>query len=90
MKRIVFFCWIILSVVILKSCKEAERVIYDGPLFISFTQGTSGKYWVDDNNSPYDIEVGIPLVQSTDITAGLEIQYSTGLQGSQYYVPFRY
>jgi hypothetical protein len=87
MKTLVHFCCIALSVIILNSCNEAEPIIYNGPLFISFTQGTSGKYLVDDNNSPYDIEVGIPIVQSTDVTANLEIIHSTGVSGVQFYVP---
>jgi hypothetical protein len=87
MKIFINFCCIALSVIILNSCNEAERIIYDGPLFISFTQGTSGKYLVDDNNSPYDIEVGIPHVQSADVIADLEIIHSTGISGVHYYVP---
>ncbi len=87
MKRTINIFWILLSVIIINSCGEVEPVIYDGPLFISFIEGTSGKYQVDDNNSPYDIHVGIPIVQSTEITAGLEILYSTGIHGDQYYLP---
>ena len=87
MKTIINFCCIVLSVILLNGCNEAEPIIYNGPLFISFTQGTSGKYMVDDNNSTYDIEVGIPLVQSIDVIAELEILHSTGLFGQQFYVP---
>lgn len=87
MKKTITICWIIISAIILNSCDEAERIIYDGPLFISFIEGTSGKYLVDDINSPYNIEVGIPIVQSEDVVAELEILYSTGVLGDQYYVP---
>ena len=87
MKRVINSCCIILSVMIINSCDEAEKIIYDGPLFISFIEGTSGKYLVDDDNSPYNIEVGIPIVQSEDVVAELEILYSTGVLGDQYYVP---
>lgn len=86
MKKTITICWIIISVIILNSCDEAEKIIYDGPLFISFIEGTSGKYLVDDINSPYNIEVGIPIVQSEDVVAELEILYSTGVLGDQYYV----
>lgn len=87
MKQSLFFLLPVLSILFLKSCGEAEPIIYDGPLFISFTDGTSGKYLVDDSNNTYNIQVGIPMLQQQDITAGLEIFYSTATLGTHFYIP---
>jgi len=85
MKNSLYILLMALSVLSLKSCGEAEPIIYDGPLFISFTEGTSGNYLVDDSNNTYAIQVGIPLVQQQNITAGLEIISSTATQGTHFY-----
>lgn len=87
MKNNLYILLLAMSVLSLKSCDEAEPIIYDGPLFISFIKGTSGNYLVDDSKNTYNIQVGIPMVQQQDITAGLEVLYSTAIHGTHFYCP---
>jgi len=87
MKKYTYTIVLFLPLLFLKSCGEPEPIIYDGPLFVNFTEGTSIKYLVDDTNNTISIQVGIPLVQQQDITAGLQVLYSTATLGTHFYFP---
>lgn len=54
--------------VMLSACGEAELITYEADTFASFAEGTTGSYFVQSNNTPHSIAVGIPAPASSDVT----------------------
>ena len=75
------------AALVLNGCGEAEPIIYDGPVFVSFTDGTMGDYFVQADNTPYNVQVGIPTAQGSDMTIDIEILKATGTAGTQFDLP---
>ena len=74
-------------VLLLNGCGEADPILYDGPTFVSFTDGVVGDYFVQADNTPYPITVGIPAPASSDVTVNLNVVYASGTAGTHYDVP---
>lgn len=72
---------------VLNSCGDPEPIIYDGPLFVSFTGGTSGHYFVQEGNTPFPVQVGIPSPVANDVTVQIELISATGEEGTQFDLP---
>jgi len=75
------------AALVLNSCGEVESYIYDGPAFISFTDGTTGAYFVQSDNTPYQVTVGIPKALTSDLTVNIEVIATTGEAGVNYDIP---
>jgi len=73
--------------VLLNGCGEADPIIYDGDPFVSFTDGTMGDYFVQSDNAPFEVQVGIPAPLNSDHTVDLTVVYSSGSAGTQYNLP---
>ncbi len=78
---------LIAATVILTSCSKTETYIYDGPVFVSFTDGTSEKYALEPINEPLRIQVGIPYPLETDLVIELEVESATLVEGTHFDVP---
>ena len=76
-----------MAAMVLTSCGDVEPIIYDGPTFVSFTDGTSGSYFVQSDNTPYPVAVGIPAAASADVTIDIEVLYASGTAGTHYDIP---
>ncbi len=88
MKKITIKLMSIFAVVLLlNGCGEAEQIIYDGPTFVSFTDGVLGDYFVQADNTPYPIQVGIPSPVGNEVTVNLNVLYASGTAGTHYDVP---
>jgi hypothetical protein len=88
MKKITIKLLSIFAVVLLlNSCGEAEQIIYDGPTFVSYTDGVLGDYFVQADNTPYPIQVGIPSPLGNEVTVNLNVVYASGTAGTHYDVP---
>jgi len=74
-------------VLMLNGCGEADPILYDGPAFVSFTDGVLGDYFVQSDNTPYPIQVGIPAPIGNDLSVDINVVYSSGTAGTQYEVP---
>ncbi len=74
-------------VLMLNGCGEADPILYSGPTFVSFTDGILGDYFVQSDNTPFPIQVGIPAPVNADLTANIEVLYSSGTLGTHYDVP---
>lgn len=72
---------------LVSSCGEVEPTIYDGDLFISYTQGTEGRYVVLAQNVPYSMQIGIPFPVEEDLKVGLRVVYATGSEGIHFDLP---
>lgn len=75
------------AALVLNGCGEAEPIIYDGPVFVSFTDGTMADYFVQADNTPFPVQVGIPSPHGSDITIDLEVLYASGEAGTHYDLP---
>ena len=73
----------------LNSCGETDPIIYDGPVFVSFTYGTSGTYFVKPNNEPFPVFVGVPTPSAEDVTIDIDVVAATGEAGTQFDLPSR-
>jgi hypothetical protein len=78
---------LLLLAILLGSCGETEPTIYNGTLFISFTQGTEGRFVVQNQNVPYPMQVGIPYPVEQDLKVGLKVVYATGIEGVHFDLP---
>jgi len=88
MKKITIKLLSIFAVVLLlNGCGEADPILYDGPTFVSFSNGTSGNYPVESSNDPFLVQVGIPAPLGSDLTISLTEVYSSGTAGTQYDLP---
>lgn len=74
-------------VLLLNGCGEADPILYDGPTFVSFTDGVLGDYFVQSDNTPYPITVGIPAPQGSAITVNLNVVSASGTAGTHYDIP---
>lgn len=74
-------------VLLLNGCSEADPIIYDGPTFVSYTDGTVGNYFVQADNTPYPVTVGIPAPLGSDVSVNLNVLYASGTAGTHYDVP---
>jgi len=74
-------------VLLLNGCGEADPILYDGPTFVSFTDGVLGDYFVQADNTPYPITVGIPAPAASAVTVNVNVVYASGTAGTQYDVP---
>jgi hypothetical protein len=72
---------------LLNSCSEADPILYSGPTFASFTDGTQGDYAVQEGNAPFNVQVGIPAPASSDQTFSLSVDYASGTAGTHYDLP---
>jgi|GEM_PF-2134026 len=75
------------AALVLNSCGDPDPIIYDGPVFVSFTDGTLGDYFVQEDNTPYPVQVGIPAPLGSDITVDIEVLYASGEAGTHYDLP---
>ena len=88
MKKITIKLLSIFAVVLLlNGCSEAEQIIYNGPTFVSYTDGVLGDYFVQEDNTPYPIQVGIPSPVGNEVTVNLNVLYASGTAGTHYDVP---
>lgn len=88
MKKITIKLLSILAVaVLLNGCGEADPILYDGEAFVSYTDGTMGDYFVQSDNAPYAITVGIPAPAGSDMTITLTEVYASGTAGTQFTLP---
>jgi hypothetical protein len=88
MKKIIIKLLSIFAVVmVLHSCSEADPILYSGPTFVSFTDGILGDYFVQSDNTPFPIQVGIPAPAGSDLTVNVEVLYASGTAGTHYEVP---
>jgi len=74
-------------VLLLNGCGEADPIIYSGPTFVSFTDGVLGDYFVQEDNTPFPIQVGIPSPAGSEVTVNLNVLYASGTAGTHYDVP---
>lgn len=74
-------------VLLLNGCSEADPILYSGPTFVSFTDGVLGDYFVQEDNTPFPIQVGIPAPAGKDVTVNLNVLYASGTAGTHYDVP---
>ena len=74
-------------VLMLNGCGEADPILYTGPTFVSFTDGVVGDYFVQADNTPFPVTVGIPSPSGSDVTANLNVVFASGTAGTQYDVP---
>ena len=74
-------------VLLLNGCGEADPILYSGPTFVSFTDGVVGDYFVQADNTPYPIEVGIPAPVGNDVTVNLNVIFASGTAGTHYDLP---
>ena len=74
-------------VLLLNGCGKADPIIYSGPTFVSFTDGVLGDYFVQSDNTPYPITVGIPSPAGNAVTVNLNVLYASGTAGTHYDVP---
>jgi hypothetical protein len=74
-------------VLLLNGCNEADLIIYDGPTFVSYTDGTVGDYFVQADNTPYPIQVGIPSPLGSEVSVNLNVLYASGTAGTHYDLP---
>lgn len=68
-------------------CGDTDPIIYDGPVFVSFTEGTSGKYVMEVDNEPYLMHIGIPYPLEHDLVMDLDVEYSTAEKGLHFDLP---
>lgn len=88
MKKITIKLLSILAVaVLLNGCGEADPILYDGAVFVSYTDGTMGDYFVQADNAPYPITVGIPAPAGSDMTINLSEVFTSGTAGTQFTMP---
>jgi hypothetical protein len=88
MKKITIKLLSIFAVVLLlNGCSEADPILYSGPTFVSFTDGVVGDYFVQEDNTPYPITVGIPAPAGNDVTVNLNVLFASGTAGTHYDVP---
>jgi hypothetical protein len=88
MKKITINLLSIIAVVfLLNGCSEEDPIIYNGPTFVSFTDGIIGDYFVQADNTPYTIQVGIPSPLGNDLTVNLNVLHASGTAGTQYDIP---
>lgn len=69
------------------SCGEPEPIIYNGPVFVSFTEDTTGKYILEADNEAYFTKIGIPYPLEYDLEIGLELEHSTAEEGKHFDMP---
>ena len=86
-KLIKSFIIFAVAALVLNSCGEPDPIIYDGPEFVSFTGGTSGSYFVQESNTPFPVQVGIPSPSTSDVTVQIELISATGEEGTQFDLP---
>lgn len=72
---------------LMNGCGEADPILYSGPTFISFTDGTTGDYAVQEGNAPFNVQVGIPAPASSEQTFSLSVVYASGTAGTHYDLP---
>jgi len=73
--------------ILVSGCGEVEPTIYEGDLFISYTQGTEGRYVVVAQSSPYPMQIGIPYPADQDLNVDLKVIHATGTEGVQFDLP---
>jgi len=74
-------------IILISGCGEVEQTIYEGDLFISYTQGTEGRYVVLAQNIPYSMEIGIPYPMEEDLNVELKVLHATGTEGVHFDLP---
>lgn len=74
-------------IILVSGCGEVEPKIYDGELFISYTNGNEGRYVVLTQNVPYPMEIGIPYPVDHDLDVALDVVHATGTEGLQFDLP---
>lgn len=74
-------------VLLLNGCGKADPILYSGPTFVSFTDGVIGDYFVQADNTPYPVTVGIPAPAGSAVSVNLNILYASGTAGTHYDVP---
>jgi len=72
---------------LLNGCGEADPILYSGPTFVSFTDGVLGDYFVQEDNTPFPITVGIPAPEGSAVSVNLNVVYASGTAGTHYDVP---
>lgn len=75
------------TALVLNSCGEADPILYDGPTFVSFTDGTEGSYFVQSDNATYPIQVGLPKAADSDFSVSIEVVSTTATAGTHYDIP---
>jgi hypothetical protein len=74
-------------IILVGGCGEVEPTIYVGDLFISYTEGTEGRYVVLAQNVPYPMQIGIPYPVERDLKVDLKVIHATGTEGVQFDFP---
>jgi len=74
-------------IILVSGCGEVEPSIYDGDLFISYTEASEGRYVVLAQDVPYPMQIGIPFPVDYDLNVGLKIIHATGTEGVQFDLP---
>ena len=88
MKKITIKLLSIFAVVLLlNGCSEADPILYSGPTFVSYTDGILGDYFVQSDNTPYPVTVGIPAPVGNEVSVNLNVLYASGTAGTHYDVP---
>ena len=72
---------------LLNGCSEEDPILYSGPTFVSFTDGILGDYFVQADNTPYPVQVGIPAPLDNALSVNINVLYASGTAGTHYDVP---
>ncbi len=88
MKKITIKLLSLFAVVLLvNGCGKADPILYSGPTFVSFTDGVLGDYFVQSDNTPYQVTVGIPAPSGSAVSVNLNVVYASGTAGTHYDIP---
>lgn len=75
---------LLLVTVFLASCSDEDPQVYKGDSLTYFTNGVAGKYYIQEAEDPYQIQVGVTDVSSVDRTFSIEIDDASTATTAEY------